>query len=517
MLKILERGVEGPDIGGQVVLFCRQFGDVVALNGQFGRAKDHIVIDVLVQNHLVGIGRLQRMLDLPGREFGGFILYPQLVQTLGHRQIVPGPEVGRIGRGINQSDLDRGVLCASVWHRLGPHDGLHRFQLAFGVHFAGDPVITVLDPRQFLERQGRMAVGPRNGAQGKRRDQRCCCHKFHLVSSQLKICPAQMVIRAALFGAVSALGGRRGKDAANRQQGNQHANQERGKAHHFLTFRGFEIRKPASRTIAVFLLNPGIKRHRTDDYKARRDRLPEKLDPQRDQRIQHHRQQQNARERPDDRRPPAKERCAPHNHRRNDVQVEKRGHRRLNGVLFAGQHQTRQRRASTAQHIGIDLVPLDPDAGQFRRFRAGADGDGIAAKMGALEDVITRHHGQHPDHRRCGNEKRGLAAPNLGQDIGKARQNQPLGQQERQTFVDEVHRQRADQVRHVKARDDQPVDQAQQRSDAQGNRNAHIDRKSVLFDQECHDDRGQNGHRPHGQINAALGDDKGHRHRHRHV
>ncbi len=47
--------MKGPDIGREVIIAC-QLVDIVRLDGKLRRSEDHVVVDVTILQHLVGVG-----------------------------------------------------------------------------------------------------------------------------------------------------------------------------------------------------------------------------------------------------------------------------------------------------------------------------------------------------------------------------------------------------------------------------------------------------------------------------
>ena len=138
--------------------------------GELGGAEDDEVVQIGVLHHLFGIGTLERVLDLPGRELGGLVLDAELVEPLGQREVVAGPEVGDVRRGVDQCDLDGLVLRPGIGNGLPADDRLERLEFAFGVHLLRYPVVAVGVVGERLERQ----VGGQRGAarESRRGDQR---------------------------------------------------------------------------------------------------------------------------------------------------------------------------------------------------------------------------------------------------------------------------------------------------------------------------------------------------------
>ena len=150
VFQVFERRVEGPDESGEP-LRAGKLVDVIGLGRQLRRTKNNDIIEIFVLDDLIGIGRLQRVLDLARGELAGLVLDAQFIKTLGHRQVVAGPKIRYVGGRIDQGDLQGLLLRAGVLHPRRAGQGLQRFERAILVDLLRQPIVAVAIVRQRFE------------------------------------------------------------------------------------------------------------------------------------------------------------------------------------------------------------------------------------------------------------------------------------------------------------------------------------------------------------------------------
>src|SRR2546422_3598180 len=169
---------------------------------------------------------------------------------------------------------------------------------------------------------------------------------------------------------------------------------------------------------------------------------------------------------------PAGQRCAAQHYRGDGIEIEPDPRGRLRRVQPAGQHDRCRDRQDPPDHIHQGLVRGDVHTGQPRGLFVAADRIDVAAHHSLCEDHRRRQEDQHHDeYRNRDTEHLAGAQPDKG--VREPGDRTAIRVDKRQAPADGQHPQRGNEGLHSPARDNEAVDQSQQRAHRQSPSDAH--------------------------------------------